>query len=192
MGMDGGGEYMRVLETKRLILRRFNEEDWKDLHEYLSEESVVKFEPYGVYDEEGSRQEAISRAQNEAFWAVCLKENNKLIGNVYFQKQEPCEFLTWEIGYVFNPKFYGQGYATESCKAVMDYAFRELSARRIVAMCNPLNTASWRLLERLKMRREGHLQQNIFFKYDETCNPIWCDTYEYGVLAKEWFEIYIA
>ncbi|MBZ9637593.1 GNAT family N-acetyltransferase [Clostridium sp. FP1] len=48
------------------------------------------------------------------------KENNKLIGNVYFQQQEPKEFLTWEIGYVLNPEYYGNGYATEECKRVLN------------------------------------------------------------------------
>ena len=53
-------------------------------------------------------------------------------------------------------------------------------------MCNPLNVSSWRLLERLNLRREGHLKQNIFFKYDDEGNPMWNDTYEYGILKHEW------
>lgn len=56
-------------------------------------------------------------------------------------------------------------------------------------MCNPENTALWKLLERLNMRREGHLQKNIFFKYDEKRKPIWNDTYEYAVLSDEWFDL---
>ena len=179
---------MMVLETERLILRRFTSDDWRDLHEYLSQETVVKYEPYNVYTEEESKEEAVNRSTDEAFWAVCLKENNKLIGNIYFQQQEPKVFMTWEIGYVFNPEYYGNGYATEGCKEILRYAFEELKARRIVAMCNPKNTASWGLLERLKMRREGHLIKNIFFKYDENKMPIWNDTYEYAVLREEWVE----
>ncbi|MCX8132227.1 MAG: GNAT family N-acetyltransferase [Clostridia bacterium] len=175
------------LETDRLILRKFICDDWKDLHEYLSNEAVVKYEPYDVFTEEACRQEAENRSQNDAFWAVCLKENNKLIGNVYFQQQEPKEFLTWEIGYVFNPSYYGKGYATESCRKIIDYAFEQLNARRIVAMCNPENIPSWKLLERLEMRREGHLRENIYFKCDSQGNPIWLDTFEYAILAEEWF-----
>lgn len=187
--MEGIG--LKLLETRRLFLRRFQTEDWKDLHEYLSKDDVVKYEPYGVYTEDECKQEAIERSDNPSFWAVCLKESNKVIGNVYFQQQEPEEFLTWEIGYVFNPEYFGQGYATESCTVVMNYAFKELNARRIVAMCNPKNTASWRLLERLNMRREGHLLQNIYFKYDKNGKPIWNDTYEYAVLADEWKAKYL-
>lgn len=176
---------MNALETERLILRKFTYDDWKELYKYLSQETVVKYEPYDVFTEDECKQEAINRSKQEAFWAVCLKENNKLIGNIYFQQQDPKEFLTWEIGYVFNPTYYGKGYATESCRRILDYGFLELKAHRIIAMCNPENTASWKLLERLNMRREGHLRKNIFFKYNEKGMPIWNDTYEYAILAYE-------
>ena len=53
-------------------------------------------------------------------------------------------------------------------------------------MCNPLNKPSWKLLERLGFRREGHLIKNIYFKKDSLGDPIWSDTYEYGILAEEW------
>lgn len=177
---------MTLMETERLFIRNFKADDWKDLYEYLSQESVVKYEPYYIYNEEECKQEALRRSKQTAFWAVCLKENNKLIGNVYFQQQEPKEFLTWEIGYVFNPAYYGKGYATESCRKILDYGFKQLDARRIIAMCNPKNATSWNLLERLKMRREGHLLKNIFFKYNEERKPIWNDTYEYALLSDEW------
>jgi RimJ/RimL family protein N-acetyltransferase len=180
---------MNILETERLILREFNPNDWKDLYEYLSQEAVVKYEPYSVFTEDECKKEAANRSQLDVFWAVCLKENNKLIGNVYFQQQEPKEFLTWEIGYVFNPKYYGKGYAIESCNEILSYGFNQLKAGRIVAMCNPKNNASWKLLERLNMRREGHLIKNIFFKYDEKGQPIWNDTYEYAILANEWLSL---
>lgn len=176
---------MQQLETERLVIRRFKEEDWKDLYEYLSDEEVVRYEPYQAFSIEASQNEAKSRAESPAFLAVCLKENNKLIGNIYFAKQE---FKTWEIGYVFNRAYQGRGYATEAANAVIAYGFNTRGARRIVAMCNPLNTASWRLLERLGMRREGHLKQNIYFKKDEEGNPIWSDTYEYAILKDEYIK----
>ena len=176
---------MQQLETERLVIRRFKEEDWKDLYEYLSDEEVVRYEPYQAFSIEASQNEAKSRAESPAFLAVCLKENNKLIGNIYFAKQE---FKTWEIGYVFNRSYQGRGYATEAANAVIAYGFNTRGARRIVAMCNPLNTASWRLLERLGMRREGHLKQNIYFKKDEKGNPIWSDTYEYSILKDEYIK----
>lgn len=180
---------MCTLETDRLLLRRFRAEDWADLFEYLSREDVVRFEPYGVFTAEACRQEAQGRAGNAAFWSVCLKDGGKLIGNVYFQQQEPARLLTWELGYVFNPAFYGRGYATEACRGIMDYGFRRLDAHRIMAMCNPQNVSSWRLLDRLHMRREGHLHRNVFFKLDDHGDPRWVDTYIYALLSSEWLEL---
>jgi [ribosomal protein S5]-alanine N-acetyltransferase len=174
---------MRELTTQRLLIRRFTKNDWKDLWEYLSDERVVHYEPYEVFNEEQCKQEAIQRSKNEAFLAVCLRESGKVIGNVYFAKQD---FDTWELGYVFNYHYQGNGYATESVKEIMQEAFAHLGARRIIALCNPENKASWRLLERIGMRREGHLLENIYFKRDGSDNPIWQDTYEYAILAKEW------
>ena len=181
---------MEFLETERLIIRRFTAEDWEELYEYLSNEEAVKYEPYGVFTEEDCKEEAIRRAKKDFFWAVCLKENNKLIGNIYFNQQEPKEFYTWEIGYVFNPKYWGKGYATEACEVFLKSAFERLNAHRVVAMCNPKNTASWRLLERLNMRREGHFYKKAFFKRDEKGMPIWHDAYAYGILAEEWDKLF--
>lgn len=174
---------MENIVTDRLFIRRFNENDWQDLHEYLSDKEVVKFEPYDIYSENQAKKEALQRAGDDSFYAVCLKGTEKLIGNLYLCKED---FDTWELGYVFNRKYQGQGYATESAKAIIDYAFTHLGARRIIAMCNPKNNHSWRLLERLNMRREGLLLQNIYFKTDVNNNPIWLDTYEYAILKSEW------
>jgi RimJ/RimL family protein N-acetyltransferase len=172
-----------TIHTERLIIRKFEDTDWNDLHEYLSDEIVVKYEPYEVYSEEEAKTEAKNRSENECFYAVCIKETGKLIGNLYFAKGE---FDTWEIGYVFNRTYWGNGYAIESAKALIDTSFTQFGARRIVAVCNPQNANSWKLLERLGMRREGTLLQNVYFKVDKDGNPLWLDTYEYGILKDEW------
>ncbi len=171
------------METSRLSLRRFSPDDHADLHEYLSDERVVKYEPYGAYTTEQSRTEAIRRSADKRFWAVCLKESGKMIGNIYMADEG---FDCREIGYVFNAKYWGQGFATEAARAVITDAFENHTARRIIAQCNPLNISSWRLLERLGFRREGHLIGNIWFKKDNSGRPIWADTYLYAVLKQEW------
>ncbi len=174
---------MEPITTNRLLLRSFQQEDGEDLYEYLSDPKVIAFEPYEVYTKEGAIKEALSRSHMDCFFAVCLQETGKVIGNLYLQKGE---FDTWELGYVFNASYHGKGYATEATRTLLTKAFHDWKARRIVAMCNPLNTPSWRLLERLGMRREGTLLKNIYFKCDKEGNPIWLDTYEYGILKEEW------
>ncbi len=177
---------MDRFETERLILRRFEPGEWKDLFEYLSDENVVRFEPYDVFSESECAKESERRSGDPAFWAVCLKESGKLIGNLYLALAEPLDCRTWELGYVFNARYQGKGYAFESCTALLDHAFRFRDAHRIVAMCDPQNAPSWRLLERLKFRREGHLLQNVAFKCDGHGRPVWQDTYVYAMLAREW------
>lgn len=174
------------LETNRLILRRFTPDDWKDLYDYLSKEEVVRFEPYSVFDEESCRREAVNRSGNEAFLAVCLKTGGKVIGNVYFQQTEPAEFLTWEIGYVFNPDYSGRGYATEAVAEMLRYGFEKLHARRIVAGCNTENAPSWRLLERLSMRKEAMFEKVAFFKRDKAGEPLWFDAFSYAIREEEY------
>lgn len=174
---------MDNITTKRLLLRAFQPDDWKDLYEYLSDVEVVRYEPYEAYNEEQAKEEAIQRTSDEAFVAVCLRDSGKLIGNLYFSRGD---FDTWELGYVFNKTYHGKGYAFESANALLDYSFCKLGARRIVAMCNPDNISSWKLLDRLHMRREGHLLKNISFKTDTNGDPIWLDTFEYAILKEEW------
>ncbi len=171
------------METARLKIRRFYPNDWQDLFEYLSQKEVVRFEPYDVFSKEQAKKEAVNRSTNPAFWAICLKDTGKLIGNVYLSEQE---FDTWELGYVFNNNYQNKGYATEAIKALIDNLFVNGNARRIISMCDPLNTPSWKLLERLNMRREGHLLKNVWFFKDENGKPIWKDTYEYAILKEEW------
>lgn len=178
------------LQSDRLILRRFEASDWEDLYEYLSLPEVVFYEPYEAYTKEQCIQEAKYRSEeeNNRFWAVCLKDSNKMIGNVYFAQVQPQEFMTWELGYVFNPKYYGNGYATEACKRMLDYAFGDLNAHRVTAGVNIKNAPSWRLLERLNMRREAHMLQNVFFRRNAAGEPLWNDSYRYAVLAQEYIK----
>lgn len=171
------------METARLKIRSFLPDDGQDLFEYLSQPEVVKYEPYRAFTKEQAKQEAINRSNKSDFFAICLKDTGKLIGNVYLSKQE---FETWELGYVFNLNYQGKGYATEAVTALIDSLFAGNKAQRIVAFCDPLNTASWKLLERLNMRREGHLIKNIWFFKDENDEPIWKDSYEYAILKEEW------
>ena len=77
---------LQKLTTKRLLIRRFCAEDWRDLYEYLSVPEVTEYEPYHVFSMYGCRKEAKKRADRPFFGAVCLRDTGKLIGNLYFAK----------------------------------------------------------------------------------------------------------
>lgn len=174
-----------MITTKRLLLRPFLESDGEALFQYLSLEEVVKYEPYPVYSLVDAMQEAKERSTNPAFLAVCLQSTNQLIGNIYFALDGPKHLKTYTLGYVFHPAFHNQGYATEAAQAVLEYGFQTLGLHRIVAYCHQENVRSWKLLERLNMRREAAMKENIYFKLDQNLQPIWVDSYQYAILHHE-------
>lgn len=167
-----------IAETERLILRRYRLKDLQDLHEYLSDPEVVAFEPYRPMTLAEVKDNLSWRISTEEMIAVERKDTGKMIGNVYMGKRE---FDTLEIGYVFNRAYWGQGYAWESCRKLVELAF-EQGTHRIFAECDPENVSSWKLLERLGFEREGYLKQNVYFWKDEAGSPIWKDTLLYGML----------
>jgi [ribosomal protein S5]-alanine N-acetyltransferase len=176
---------MTKIETLRLVVRPFRPDDWQDLHAYLSLPEIYEFEPGEPVGEEQAEALAVERSEGRVFWAVELRAERRMIGHLYFQPLEPAELQTYELGYIFNPAYHGQGYATEAARALVDRAFAEMGAHRVVACCNPANTASWRLLERIGFVREGRLRRNIFFRRDDEGRPIWQDTFAYGRINDE-------
>ena len=171
------------MKTKRLLIRNFKEDDYYDLYEYLSDKEIYRFEPGEPITINTAKKLCKERAKNNNFLAVQLE--NKIIGHIYFGQIKPEKLLTWETGFIFNRKYHGKGYATESLRAVIKYGFQNLNIHRITAHCNPKNIPSWKLLERVKMRREGKMRENIYFNDDVNGDPIWLDTYEYGLLKKD-------
>ena len=102
-----------IAETERLILRRYEEEDLEDLYEYLSDSKVVEFEPYKPMTMDEVRGNLDWRISTDEMIAVELKENGKMIGNVYLGKRD---FESLEIGYVFNAEFWGKDMRKKAAK----------------------------------------------------------------------------
>ncbi len=171
-----------MIETSRLIIRNFAEDDAEDLYAYLSLHDTYRFEPGAPISFEDAQALAKERADGASFFAVGLKASAVMIGHLYFAQIEPLDFMTWELGYIFNPLYHNNGYCSEAAKALIDYGFCSLRAHRIIAHCNPLNYASWRVLEKIGMEREGHFKQKAFFKRDGNHNPLWHDCYAYGLV----------
>lgn len=167
-----------AVETDRLILRRFREGDLQDLYEYLSDPQVVAYEPYKPMTMEKVRENLAWRVSTDEMIAVELKSTGKLIGNIYLGRRD---FDALEIGFVFNRSYQHQGYAWKSCEKLIDAAFA-VGVHRIYAECDPENSASWGLLERLGFAKEAHMRQNVYFRKDADGSPIWKDTYVYACL----------
>lgn len=86
-----------------------------------------------------------------------------------------------ELGWVLDPAFTRRGYATEAIRAVIDVCFGTLGLRRVHAGCFADNEPSWRLMERIGMRREEFSRKTALHRSGE-----WLDGMNYGVLAEEW------
>ena len=86
-----------------------------------------------------------------------------------------------ELGWVLDPAYTGRGYATEAVRSLLTHCFTTHGVRRVVANCFMSNDTSWRLMERVGMRREGHAVAESLHRSGQ-----WLDTVTYAVLAREW------
>ncbi len=166
-----------LFTTDRLTVRKFTPDDFEDLAEILTDPEVTYFEPYETFTKEKCIQEAINFSKSEEFFAVVLE--NKVIGKIYFSKKD-CG--SYEIGYTFNGRYQGKGYAYESIRGMICYAFSALGVRRIFAEINTRNVKSVKLAERLGMRREAEHKELFPRKENEN---IFDDCYVYALLKNE-------
>ena len=86
-----------------------------------------------------------------------------------------------DLGWALHPDHTGHGYATEAVSELMRIAFEDLGLRRVTANCFADNEASWRLMERLGMRREAHNVRDSLHRSGQ-----WLDGYTYALLADEY------
>lgn len=92
----------------------------------------------------------------------------------------PREQSKGDIGWIIHPQYQRQGYAAEAAPVVLAHGFKALHLHRITSGCDTRNTASYRIMERLGMRREGHLRQS------RCAEGEWSDEYLYALLQSEW------
>lgn len=93
-------EKIIIAETERLLLRRYIKSDLQDLYEYLSNPRAVKYEPYQPMSMEEAESNLDWRISTDEMIAVELKSNHKMIGNVYFWKDEEGRPL-WKDTYIY-------------------------------------------------------------------------------------------
>ena len=172
---------VQPIATPRLLLRPLTLTDWPAVYAYTSDARVMTYIPEGPFTETQARAfvEQQSGAHAEAL-AVLLKTEDQLIGYLLFHPWFAPR--TYEIGWVFHAAYQGQGYATEAARAMLRYGFEALQSHHIIATCQPENPASYRVMEKLGMRREGHFRQCLSRE-----NNLWWDEYFYAILAEEWF-----
>jgi RimJ/RimL family protein N-acetyltransferase len=177
---------MNPIETTRLVLRTFNVDDCGVLHQM-----IVQYEAsdYAAYDQQWPTSvEEIKGvtewfARGDNFLAVCLKGTSQFIGFVALNP-EGDDSREYNLGYVFDSNYHSQGYATEACAAMLNRAFGQLQALRVVAGTAAVNRGSCRLLEKLGFRKIG--ENMTSFKTGEDGKPIEFVGYLYAISKEEW------
>jgi [ribosomal protein S5]-alanine N-acetyltransferase len=170
------------IETQRLRIRSFQPNDWQAVYDYTSDPDVMMYIPEGPFTPEQAKAFVADNMGEQArFVAVLLKPDDMLVGHMEFHPWFASQ--TYEIGWIFNRAYHGQGYATEAAMALLQYGFEALHLHRIIATCQPQNVASRRVMEKLGMRREAHFRKCI-----RRADNRWWDEYFYALLEEEWFE----
>ncbi len=174
------------LETERLILRDFVEEDWRRVLKYQSDPLYFRYYPWSGRTPEAV-QAFIGRMINfqgqqpriKFQLAVILKSDNYLIGNCGV-RMDKVDAVQADIGYEFDPEYWNRGYATEAAHAIVDFGFKHFGVHRIWAGCVVENVGSAHVLEKLGMKLEGHLREEQYYKNR------WWDSLIYAILVDEW------
>jgi RimJ/RimL family protein N-acetyltransferase len=180
-------EGFTTLAGRRVALRRFDLGDLAEFVAYRSSARVARFQSWDApYPrEEGERliRQMMRRHPDTAGqwfqFAVMLRPAGPLIGDCaavpHADDPRQCE-----IGFTIASRYQGHGYATEATRLLVGYLFAGRGKHKITASCDARNTASAALLERLGMRREGHLRESTWAKGE------WTDDLLYGLLHDEW------
>jgi len=177
-------------ETDRLLLKALGPEDvdcildfyQKNLPYFLQFESPVS-ENFLAKDFQAEllrAEKKLSMLQREFRYWVFLKEDpSSVIGTVSFRRIRTAPFLDCELGYKLDPDFQHLGYTHEAVSFLLSEVFSDLSLHRVIALVQPDNAPSVRLLERLGFTPEGQLRKSSFI------NGNWHDTALYGLLAED-------
>lgn len=165
------------IETQRMIIRDFKSEDAKDLYEILGDNETMKnCEPAYTFEKTAKFLTEFCIERKGAIAAV-HKESNKVIGYILFNALEED---VYEMGWIFNRKYWKQGFAYESCSKVINYAFEELYAHKIFAEA----------LDGIKsvglMKKLGMVQEGIQRSQARDNDGNWQDLYFYGLLKADW------
>ena len=178
---------MTPLITPRLILRKFQPDDVAAVHSYAGCADNIIYMPWGPNTEEitrGKVADFIAKAEEvpckEYHYAVTCKDSGRLIGGCGIGVDGDCA----EIGWLLHRDFWRQGYGTEVGRALLRFGFAALGLRRIAAYCDAENIGSYRIMEKIGMRREALLLE--VRPPHKKSDREYSDELQYAVLRREW------
>ncbi|NJM64898.1 MAG: GNAT family N-acetyltransferase [Acaryochloris sp. RU_4_1] len=147
------------LETQRLLLREFRQDDYRELAPIQANPQVMKFSQTGILSTSQTKEKIenfITSYKQFGFgkWAVILKQSSQLIGYCGIAVEQIDGKNEQEIGYRLDPRFWSQGLATEAAVGATDYGFAQFKFPYLLGIVERANPASVRVLEKLRMHFE--------------------------------------
>ncbi|MEO6511972.1 MAG: GNAT family protein [Nocardioides sp.] len=176
------------VSTERLSLRPSTADDAAAFFAYRRQPEVSDWLPRLSPEEAGVAE----RFADEDFRSrtLMIEVDGRVVGDLYLhvskgwaQAEAPDTENTQqaEIGWALDPAYQGRGLALEAVRRLLTLCFEDLGLRRVFATCFADNTGSWRLMEKLGMRREAHTVRDALHR-----ERGWLDGYTYALLADEW------
>ena len=150
---------MATVETARLVLRPWCEEDLDQLLGLYADSEVMRYLGGKVFDRTEAWRQMASMIGHwylrvYGIWAVEEKSSGRLAGRIGCIN--PAGWPGFEVGWTLKREFWGKGYATEAGRRALEYGFNELNKPHIISLIHPENRASIRGAERLGETLEGN------------------------------------
>ena len=176
--------------TERLAIRPVTKDDFEAIWQIRRQESVGRWMTSSSQD--WDRFSEVMSDEGRMAKTLVIELDGRVVGDLMVAPEDPwaqaevveqAKGVQAEIGWCLDPAVEGNGYATEAVRELIRLSFEELGLRRLVAHCFAANEPSWRLMERVGMRREVYTVRESLHRSGE-----WMDGMSYGLLCDEWAE----
>lgn len=180
--------------TKRLSIREFVDSDRPALDGFVQDPEQLRYMMLSMKDgDEADSFLYMAKEKAQAYprlefhlaveaWNTSDHADKALVGGIALMREHP-EHPEAELGYFFFREHWGKGYAVEASRVLIEFAFDTLHLHRIWGMCHSENTASFRVMEKLGMVREGLLREHRVLRGE------YRSSYIFGILNREWRDI---
>lgn len=178
---------MEELISNRLILRQWQESDSADLYEYAKSNLVGPSAGWPPHKDENESKEKIKIfICNSDTYAIVLKSENKVIGGIGLHRRKPdinlANLAQREIGYVLNPKYWGNSYVPEAVNCLVDYGFNKLNLDIIWCGHYDFNNNSKRVNEKCGFKYRFTRKERLKLLDNKEINILY-----YSILKSEYF-----
>ncbi|HVE57920.1 MAG TPA: GNAT family N-acetyltransferase [Pyrinomonadaceae bacterium] len=147
---------MKMIETKRLVLKNYAADEKENLISLLTDKRVMKHVDRGVFSREKAEALWVKLIEKSypqgirTIWAVFAKDDSRYIGHAAIRPR-PTKKEDWEISYMLKTEEWGKGFATEIARRLIDYGFEDLNLTEVVATIDDDNFGSIKVVEKTGM-----------------------------------------